>query len=105
MIAYEQDQHTVAEHSSTSPASCPNLRPMCWELYSFLKLYGETGALVLRWFKGEMEQLLSVLAPLDVGKSAIGRSRCRASAQAAAYRAYLLSVVKQQLLLLDGCDV
>ena len=103
MVAYEQEHNA----GSRSFASCPppSVQSICWELHSFLKLHGRTGALVLRWFKAALEQLLPLLAPLDAGEPAIEHTRCPAAAQAAAYRACMLSVVRQQLLQLDGCDV
>lgn len=73
MVAYEQEHNA----GSRSFASCPppSVQSICWELHS---LHGRTGALVLRWFKAALEQLLPLLAPLDAGEPTMEHTRCPA---------------------------
>jgi hypothetical protein len=99
---YEQEHNADSRSFGSCPP--PSVQSICWELHSFLKLHGRTGALVFHWFRAALEQLLPLLVPLDAGEPAIEHARCPAAAQAAAYRASMLSVVRLQLLQLDGCD-
>jgi hypothetical protein len=110
MVAYEQANSRSCgsgdgkSSSSNSFAShqLPQSHSMSWELHSFLKLYGHSGTLALRWFKSALEKLLPLLQPLDAAST---RTPHPAAAQAARYRACMLGAVQKQLLLLDGCNL
>jgi hypothetical protein len=104
MVAYEQTQAKTVDSSSSCRAfaSCPpsDCQPISWELHSFLKLHGEPAVLALRWFKSALE---SLRARLGAGKRVSAEKNHPAAAQAAAYRACMISVVEQQLMFLQGC--
>jgi hypothetical protein len=75
MVAYEQEHNAGSRSFGSCPRAPPSVQSICWELHSFLKLHGRTGALVLHWFKAALEQLLPLLAPLDAGEPAIEHTR------------------------------
>ncbi len=111
MVAYEQEQTSAAGSSSSSSSSSfvgdtpRQSQSISYELHSFLKLYGQPGALALRWYQRALQPLLPLLAPLEAAACTSSQMLHPVAAHAAAYRACMLGVLQQQLLFLQGCDV
>ncbi len=108
MVAYEQAQTIASDSGSGSSfvGDAPRQsQSINWELHSFLKLYGRPGTLALRWFQRALQQLLPLLAPLEAATCPSSQMLHPVAANVAAYRACMLSLLQQQLMFLDGCDL